>query len=183
MKKLILKYKPVLQFIITFLLVYGVLTFGYKWYLQSASGQHYYPDFFTNLVGQQTKQILECFNYQVELIPHPDEPSLKFILENTYVSRLIEGCNGISVIILFCAFIIAFASNFKSTALYVLIGSILIYTINLIRITLFNLGLYYYPNHKNLLHDIIFPLVIYGTVCMLWVIWVNKLTKKKNSDA
>ena len=107
---------------------------------------------------------------------------MKLILEGKYIVRIIEGWNGISVIILFVSFVIAFSGKFKVTVLFLVLGSVIIYTVNLFRIVLLTLGLYYYPWHGELLHTVIFPAVIYGIVFLLWMLWVNKFSNlgKKN---
>jgi len=53
-------------------------------------------------------------------------------------------------------------------------GSILIHLLNIGRIALLCVALYNFPQYEHLLHGVIFPLVIYGIVFLLWVIWVNK---------
>ncbi|QRM89289.1 exosortase family protein XrtF [Lacinutrix sp. WUR7] len=183
MKQLFIKYKSVIRFIVTFLLVYAVLTVGYKFFLQFSSGDKYYPDYMTNLVAKQSKEILNALDYRVVLLPHPNEASLKLIINEKYVARVIEGCNSVSIIILFISFIIAFASKFKTTAIYILAGSVLIYIANLVRIVILSIGLYHYPWRKDILHTVIFPAIIYGMVCLLWVIWVNGFSKTKKQDA
>ncbi|MDO6596173.1 exosortase family protein XrtF [Oceanihabitans sp. 2_MG-2023] len=181
MKHLFIKYKSVLKFIATFLLVYAILTFSYKFFLQFSSGEKYYPDYMTNLVAKQSKEILNALDYRVELLPHPNEASLKLIINEKYVARVIEGCNSVSIIILFISFIIAFASKFKITVLYIFAGSVLIYIANLVRIAILSIGLYHYPWRKDILHTVIFPAIIYGMVCLLWIVWVNRFSKIKRN--
>ncbi len=181
LKHLFIKYKSVLKFIATFLLVYAILTFSYKFFLQFSSGEKYYPDYMTNLVAKQSKEILNALDYRVELLPHPNEASLKLIINEKYVARVIEGCNSVSIIILFISFIIAFASKFKITVLYIFAGSVLIYIANLVRIAILSIGLYHYPWRKDILHTVIFPAIIYGMVCLLWIVWVNRFSKIKRN--
>ncbi|WP_418509202.1 exosortase family protein XrtF [Corallibacter sp.] len=184
MKELIFKYKAVIKFIFTFLLVYSILTGGYKLYLQYSTGEKFYPDYMTHLVAKQSKELLNTFGYNAQVLPHPDEASMKLIINKKYVARVIEGCNSISVIILFISFIIAFSGRFKTTLFYILAGSVLIYAANLIRVVILSVGLYHYPWRKDILHSVIFPAIIYGMVCLLWVIWVNRFSNiKKAHDA
>jgi exosortase family protein XrtF len=131
----------------------------------------------TNLVAKQSKDLLQVFGYNTIIEPHPDEASMKLIINNRYIARVIEGCNSISVIILFVSFIIAFAGKFKNTFIYVLAGSALIYIANLIRVVILSIGLYHYPWRRDILHTVIFPAIIYGMVCLLWIIWVNRFSK------
>jgi exosortase family protein XrtF len=78
------------------------------------------------------------------------------------------------VIILFISFVIAFTGKFKKTVLFIVFGIVLIHVLNIARIALLCVALYNFPQYEHLLHGVIFPLVIYGVVFLLWVIWVNK---------
>ena len=109
-------------------------------------------------------------------MPHLKQAAYVFFVNNDSVARIVEGCNGVSVMILFIAFIIAFSTTFKKTSLYILIGLLIIHLLNIVRIALLGLGFYYYPEHEELLHDILFPLFIYGVVFALWVLWVMKFS-------
>jgi exosortase family protein XrtF len=177
LKELIVKYRSVIKFILTFLLVYAVLTFSYKLYLDASDGSKYYPDYLTNLVAKQSQSVLQSMGYDATIAKHPDEPSMKLIINKKFVARVVEGCNSVSIIILFISFIIAFAGKFKTTFFYILAGSVLIYAVNLFRIAILSVGLYHYPWRKEILHTVIFPLIIYGMVFLLWMFWVNRFTK------
>ncbi len=181
MKDLIVKYKSVIKFILTFLVVYAVLSFSYKLYLDFSDGSKYYPDYFTNIVAIQTESLLHTLDYDAEISKHPDEPSMKLIINSKFVARVVEGCNSISIIILFISFMIAFAGKFKTTFFYILAGSVLIYIVNLFRIVILSIGLYHYPWRREELHTVIFPLIIYGMVFLLWMFWVNRFSNVKKT--
>ncbi len=155
----------------------------YKFYLQFSDGSKFYPDYMTNLVSKQSEALLNTFGYETRVTPHPNEPSMKLIVNETYLARIIEGCNSISVIILFFSFIIAFSGKLKTTLFYILSGSVLIYAVNLLRIVFLSLGLYHYPEKSEVLHNVIFPAIIYGMVFLLWVFWVNRFSKWNKKDA
>jgi hypothetical protein len=36
--------------------------------------------------------------------------------------------------------------------------------------------LLHYPSSRDFLHDIVFPLFIYGVVFLLWIVWVFKFS-------
>ncbi|GGK11237.1 exosortase family protein XrtF [Yeosuana aromativorans] len=182
MKTLIIKYKSVIKFILTFLLVYISLSVAYKFYLDFSKDSKFYPDYVTNLVARQSADLIDVLGYHAQVLPHPDEPSMKLIINDKYLARVIEGCNSVSIIILFVSFIIAFSGKPKTTFLYILSGSVLIYVVNLMRIVILSIGLYHYPWRREILHTVIFPGIIYGMVFLLWIIWVNRFSNmiKKN---
>lgn len=151
-------------------------------YLDFSDGSSYYPDYFTNAVAKQTEALIQILGYDTQIIRHPDEPTLKLMINGKYVARVIEGCNSISVIILFISFIIAFAGPFKTTFSYIIVGSVLIYIVNLLRIVILSIGLYHYPSRSDELHSIIFPLIIYSMVFLLWMFWINKFSYLRTPD-
>jgi len=177
LKTLIIKYKSVIKFILTFLIVYGVLSLVYSFYLDASKSGQYYPDFITNLVAKQSENLLQTVGYETIVVPHPNEPSIKVIVEGKYLARVIEGCNGASIIILFVSFIVAFSGKIKTTIIFALSGSVLLYVVNLIRIVVLSIGLYHYPWREAILHSVVFPAIIYGMVFLLWMFWVNRFSK------
>lgn len=178
MLQLFQKYKSVLRFIAMFLGSYLVFSVIYHLYLRLFRSATYYPDYITHLVAKQSEALIASMGYKAEIIPHLSELSMKLIVNNTYLARIVEGCNAVSIIILFAAFVLSFFGKLKLTLFYLLSGSVIIYAMNIIRIAILAIGIYEYPQHTEFLHSIIFPLIIYGTVFILWVIWVRIYSTK-----
>ncbi|MEK8180514.1 exosortase family protein XrtF [Flavobacterium buctense] len=176
MKNLLQQYKPFLLFLGKFLLTYLLLTIIYQSYLSRFDASKNEVDSFSQLVANQTKSVLTLFDTETYIESHPTEPSIKIIYKGQYISRIIEGCNALSVIILFISFVIAFTGKWKKTLLFILLGSVLIHVLNIARIALLCIALYSFPEYEHILHGVVFPLVIYGIVFLLWVIWVNKFS-------
>ena len=99
---------------------------------------------------------------------------MKLIYKNKYISRIIEVCNALSVIILFIAFVIAFSGKLKNTIVFIILGSVLIYVLNVSRIVILSMAMFRFPEYQDFLHGVVFPLLIYSIVFILWIIWVNK---------
>ncbi len=131
-------------------------------------------DSFTQIVASQSKLLLSISDSQSHTGINTKEASVKLFYKGKWVARIIEGCNAISVIILFVSFVIAFTGKLKPTLLFLIIGSLLIHVFNVFRIALLCMALNNFPQFDSVLHDVIFPLVIYGLVFLLWIVWVNK---------
>ena len=175
------KNKSIIIFLIKFFVTYFVLVTIYNAYLQKSQQKidTFQTSSITTVVADQTIKVLTFFGYQVEAIQHDKEVSVKLIIEGEYTARVIEGCNSVSLIILFISFIIAFSGSFKATFLFVVFGSMLIYIVNVLRIAFLTVMIYKYPHKVGFLHDLVFPAIIYGTVFLLWVVWVNKFSNLK----
>lgn len=176
MKNTIQQHKPFFIFLLKFVLFYLVFTLIYKFYLNQFNVENKEVDRITEFVAQQTKNTLVFFGQDCEIRKHEFESSFKIIYSNKYLARIIEGCNAISIIILFASFVFAFSSKFKNTFLFILFGSALIFVLNILRIVLLTIGLYNYPEYEEFLHNIVFPVLIYGVVFVLWIVWVIKFS-------
>ena len=176
LKEYFIQYKPFLLFLGKFLLTYALLTFLYQMYLNQFDKTTFEVDGFTKFVAVQTHDLLFFFNENVSIAPHQSQSSVKLFYENQYVARIVEGCNALSVIILFVAFVVAFKGKVKTTILFILVGAVFIHILNIGRIALLAVALHHLPEYETLLHGVIFPLFIYGVVFILWVIWVNKFS-------
>ena len=181
LKEFISKYKDVFRFIILFFGVYLILSLLYGVYLNLSEGGSYNPDYITNLVARQSSSLISDIGFDAEVIPHETNTSMKLYIDKQFLARIVEGCNAISIIILFIAFVVAFSQNLKKTLFFVLAGSVLIYGFNIIRISILAIALYQYPQHEKILHEIVFPGLIYGMVFLLWLIWVRMLPSKRTS--
>lgn len=180
MKKYLIIYKPFLLFLSKFFLAYLVLTMVYQGYLNRFDATQ--VDTITKAVAEQAKQVLSLLNTDSAIVESKSEPFIKIFYHQQYVARVIEGCNAISVIILFIAFVIAFSGKLKPTVFFILGGSLFIYILNILRIAILSVLMYHFPDQEHLLHGVIFPLIIYGAVFILWVIWVNKFSKYASKD-
>ena len=177
MKKYLILYKPFLLFLGKFVLTYLLLTFSYQSYLGQFDVKKFEADGMTQLVANQTKDLMLLFNYDATIVPNIKEASMNLFYNQRFMARIIEGCNGLSVIILFISFVIAFSGKVKPTILYVIGGSFLIHVLNVFRIALLCILMYYFPEQEHNLHGVVFPLFLYGVVFILWIIWVNKFSK------
>ncbi len=177
LKTLIQSNKAVLKFLFVFFGSYAVLALLYQGFLRYNTFENYYPDIITHAVAYQSYYFIDFLGYDTSIYKDPNSPAMLVAINGVAVSRIIEGCNSISVIILFMSFIIAFARRLKSTILFIVFGAACIYVLNIIRVSLLTLGLYFYKEYNSLMHDILFPLFIYGVVFLLWIYWIRNFKK------
>lgn len=175
MKKYLIQFKPFLIFISTFFAAYIALTLVYKLYLNTFEVND--VDGITSIVGKNVAQLMNVFNCNIKIFNSLTDSWLEVWYNKNYVIRIVEGCNAVSIIILFISFVLAFSGKLKTTLLYILFGVLFIYVLNVVRIALLTVLLFRFPAYTHFLHGTFFPLVIYGAVFILWIIWVNKFSK------
>ena len=173
--------KIIINFLIRFFVTYFLLLGAYSIYLKSTQqkGDVFSCDPLTKEVAYQTKKLGDVLGYNTYTGQHESELRMKFFVGDVYASNIVEGCNSVSIIILFLTFIIAFTGSLKATIIFGIVGSIIIYVVNLFRILILSLLMYKYPEYQYLLHSLLFPGIIYGTTFILWIIWVNKFSHLK----
>jgi exosortase family protein XrtF len=131
-------------------------------------------DGITRLVARQTQQTMVFFKTDFQIEKENGEGFFRLLYCGSYVARMIEGCNAISVLILFVSFVFSFSGKLKKTLIFMIIGSCLIYSLNVIRIAILCVLMFHFPEREGLLHGVLFPLFIYGIVFLLWLLWINK---------
>jgi exosortase family protein XrtF len=179
LKALLYKYKSVIRFVVLFLGTYLLLTVLYALYLKLSKESAYPPDYVTHLVAKQSSTLINGFGFDAKVIPHEAQPTMKLFVEGQYLAQIIEGCNAISIIILFIAFVVAFAERFRKTLFFIFAGVAIIYTVNVLRIAILAIALYRYPHYEETLHGVVFPSIIYGMVFLLWMLWIRIISKGK----
>lgn len=182
MLQLARKYLSVIRFIISFLGAYVLLAFLYHLFLQQSGSARFYPDFFTHLVALQSEAVVAALGYQAQVTPGFPEETIHLMVNGRFVARIIEGCNAVSIIILFVSFMFAFFGRPRTTLLYILSGAVLIYVTNILRIAFMAVGIYELPRYSYFLHSILFPLIIYGAVFLLWIIWIRIYSKTRTFE-
>lgn len=179
MLNLFRKYRLVLRFIFVFLGSYFLFSSLYNGFLILYDTENPEPDPLTQLVARQSGDLMESLGYEVEVVMHYTGLSMKLVVDDVFLAGIVEGCNSASIIILFASFILAFFGKPVTTLLYLFAGSVIIYSINILRIVILSVGIYEYPQYSGFLHSVFFPLAIYGTVFILWIIWVRIYSKWK----
>jgi exosortase family protein XrtF len=156
------------------------LTFLYQRYLNGFDENEI--DSITRMVSHHTEQVMQVFNNGSSIEESDGHPYMKLFYNQKYVARIVEGCNAISVIVLFISFVVAFSGKLKTTLFFIFGGSLLIYVLNVLRIAALSALIFYFPKQEPFLHGVLFPLYIYGVVFMLWLIWVRKFSRYASKD-
>ena len=169
------KNKAIIVFLVKFFATYFILFGAYSFYLNKTQQKTdvYVCSPITGTVADHVYQVSKMLGYDAEIEQHSEELSIKFMLNDNYVSRIVEGCTSVSVIILFLSFIIAFSGSIRSTVMFGIFGSMLIYVVNILRIIAISILYYKLPEYQEILHDLVFPGIIYGLTFILWITWVK----------
>jgi len=169
-------FKPVLGILLRFIIIYLVLLFAYQFYLNSFKESGLDP--FSRMIARQVMFLQNSLGFPSALYDDVPKQQIWFHVKAGFVTRMVEGCNAVSVMILFISFVFAFYKGTK-TFVFVAIGLLILYIMNVLRIAGLNIVYSDYPKYGKMSHDYVFPAVIYGTVVVLWLIWIKFFALKK----
>lgn len=172
-------FKPVLGILLRFIIIYLVLLFAYQFYLTSFKEQGLDP--FSRMVAKQVMFLQNTMGFPSALYDDVPKQQVWFHVKSQFVTRMVEGCNAISVMILFLSFVFAFYKGVK-TFVFVVVGLILLHIMNVSRISGLNIVYSEYPRYGKMSHDYVFPAIIYGSVVVLWLVWIKFFALKNENS-
>jgi len=172
-------FKPILGILLRFIIIYLVLLFAYQFYLTSFKEQGLDP--FSRMVAKQVMFVQNTLGYPSALYDDVPKQQIWFHVKTGFVTRMVEGCNAISVMILFLSFVFAFYKEAK-TFVFVGVGLILLHIMNALRIAGLNIVYSDYPKYGKMSHDYVFPAIIYGSVVVLWLVWIKFFALKNENS-
>lgn len=168
------EFKEILIILLRFLGIWLLLFITYQLFLNQFAGN---VDFFTKMISNQSEFLLNATGYETITKDFPKHETVQFYINGKVATRIVEGCNAISVMIMFLAFIFAFYKGIKTFG-FAIAGLVILYVLNLFRIYVLNVVVIEYNSLTKPAHDYFFPAIIYGGVVLLWLVWVNQFVLK-----
>lgn len=163
------EFKPSLIFLAKFLAIYLVGNIAYGLFVESYGDT---ADPVTDQVTQQTSLVLNFAGYSTTAIENKGIATVSLRHEGRVILSVFEGCNGLNVMIVFCAFVIAFSGPVKKMAWFIPAGLLLIHVCNVLRIFLLYIVALRYQDYFYFVHKYFFTAILYLIVFALWAIWV-----------
>jgi exosortase family protein XrtF len=172
--------KPLLLFLAKALLLYVAWNvLYYEWIVPHTALE----EKMTSGIAVSSAALLKVWGYVAEA-KHYYDPDGAYrhseVLVNHQPGILIANpCNGLSLMVLFAGFIIAYPGNRKLKTGYILAGLMLVYSINLIRIQLLILNYLYSKQSFEFNHKYTYTIVVYVCILMLWLYWANRFGSRR----
>jgi len=177
MKSLPLKeFKPTILFLLKFVGIYLVANVLYGIYVTAYSPG---PDPITRIVSQQTAIALGVCGWPSTTKDDERKPTTQLIYNGRSVLAIYEGCNGINIMIIFVAFLVAFGPINKRLWIFTLAGILIIHLMNLVRISVLFWVVLYLPDFTYFMHKYFFTAILFVIVFVLWIVWVRRFSHLK----
>jgi len=179
------EFKPTILFLLKFGLIFGIGSGSYSYFISSYNTQDPpLADPFTEIVAVHTNAALEAFNYKTVMWHPITQPTVGIYIEGYEDDSVgvYEGCNGVNVMILFVAFIVAFGGSVKKMAWFIPVGILAIHAFNIFRLTALCVLATMSHGVFHFVHKYAFTSIIYVFVLLLWIVWVKKLYPQNSKD-
>ncbi len=97
---------------------------------------------------------------------------------SSFAYSIVAECTAIGPIILFAGAVLAYPATWRSRALGIGIGVVLLSAVNLVRlVSLFYIGAYF-PNYLPMAHYLVWQAAIIIFAILLWLFWTDRLTRR-----
>lgn len=177
MKNISIKeFKPTIFFLVKFIGIYLVANLLYGLYVTAYSPK---PDPMTSWVSYHTAIALRGCGWPTIAQDTETKPTTELIFEEKRVLAIYEGCNGLNVMIIFVAFLIAFGPISRTLWWFIPLGLLILHGVNLARIALLFWVSLYLADYMYFIHKYFFTAILYVVVFLLWIAWVKKFSTLK----
>src|SRR5689334_22649988 len=131
MRSIFQEFKPALFFLGKFLLAYFIGNLLYGFFIQAFTTT---ADPMTREVAYQTAWCLNASH--IDATVDANTSVVAMLHKGAIVLDVFEGCNGLNVMIVFLAFVVAYKGPWKRTLWFVPLGIAIIHIMNIVRLFL-----------------------------------------------
>jgi exosortase family protein XrtF len=165
-----MKNRVIILFLAKFIGLYLVLNTMYGFWIES-----YRPaaDPLTRVVTVQSVWLISLFEEDISIGTKPG-PNIPVVQADRVIIEVFEGCNGLNVMIVFLCFVVAFSGTLKKTTIFCIAGILVIYLMNLFRVSMLFFVSKYYHEALYFFHKYAFTGGLYAAVFVMWYLWVQR---------
>jgi exosortase family protein XrtF len=165
--------KPAFRFLAIFVGLYLGLNILYGLWITSCDPE---VDPATTVVTRQSSFLLNLLGEKTSTEPKESTPSIAILNPSGVAISVFEGCNGINVMIVFVSFLFAFGGQRKRMIWFLLLGIVIIYLANLIRVMTLYYVAEYWATYFYYAHKYVLTAFLYALVFVLWWFWIEKVS-------
>lgn len=173
------EFKPALTFLAKFLGLYVIGNVAYGLFVEA----YEFADPITRWVTSQCAHTITILSSAVSVTDGQATPTVSIVQQGAVVLSVYEGCNGVNVMIIFIAFLVAFGGPYAKLLWFAPVGLLLIHLVNLLRIDLLFFVSRDYEEYFYYVHKFFFTIILYLVVFALWAVWVIRFNAKPTTDS
>lgn len=94
---------------------------------------------------------------------------------------ILDPCNALEVFVVYFIFVLAFPTSFARQVIFIVIGVIEIFALNIIRCSLIAYLNMFHKIYTDIAHHYVFSIVLYGCILGLWARYLYKKTNRNET--
>lgn len=183
------EFKPTILFLVKFFVIYFVFSWLYGLFISNYDmAETPATDPITRFVTYNCTRTASFMGYEPEVVEDdhlnrdvlPEQTYDSVWLDDMYAVSIEEGCNGINIMIIFVAFVVAFGGKLINMLIFIPAGLIFIHLANIGRLLLLSLlNVEWGGRAFHFFHKYGFTAVLYVAILILWYLWVMRFSGKK----
>lgn len=127
-------------------------------------------NFMASHVATATTKLLQFFGSDIQQL---DNNVLRHA--NGVSVRIVWSCTGLKQAYIFVCIIAFYAGNLKKKLWYIPLGLLVVYLVNIVRISAITALVESFPDQFVMLHEYLFKYLFYAILFGMWVIWDEKI--------
>jgi exosortase family protein XrtF len=165
--------KPLPRFLIKAAFLYlGWHLLWYQWIEPDGTVNHY----LTYNTASISAFILNLFGESTFTLSPFSEQNTYLFKDNVPLVLIEHGCNGLILMVLFAAFVVAFPGPWNKKSWFIPLGIVSIYLINSLRVIGLAVNHIFSKSSFDFNHKYTFTIMVYGAIFYFWMIWVNRFS-------
>jgi archaeosortase B (VPXXXP-CTERM-specific) len=158
---------PANRFVVLFLIYLAALAFFYpKFSLRYAN----IVDFMAELTAVLSSSVFEPFSDRVQ-----QEGTMVFFAG--FAVEIIEECTGLYEMLIYTAAVLAFPTTLVKKGIGILLGTPILYAVNVIRISFLIWVGRYYPDTFEFMHLYFWQATLILMITSVWLLWIFKVVR------
>lgn len=170
------KIHPVIKLFLSIILLYVGWYIFYQFVLVPGGAFDFWLTQRVTAHSVGVLNLISADHFGIFVNPHG---KCSILRENLKVISVNHACNGQVLYPVFISFIIVTKGSWRNKLLMVLLGSLVIYIVNLIRVISLVYVRIYFPKYLDFNHKYTFVIFVYSVIFALWVFWVHRFSKLK----
>jgi exosortase family protein XrtF len=165
------QFKTIINFLLVFMLTFFVMSAVYDYYLHRTGER---VDGMSSFVATQAADLLGLLGFEASAYDVDTDKSSHVAMDGFARVKVIEGCNGLSVMILFLAFLLGFPGKIKTKVWFIPAGLLVIHLFNVFRVATLGWAVYSFGETGYPIYKELFTASIYLLVMAIWYVWVQR---------
>lgn len=131
----------------------------------------------TRFTSDVSVAVMQLMGFKIDYYLLPETQNTQLYVDGRSSIQIGPPCNGLVLMVIFAGFVLAYPGAWLRKLLFIPLGILGVYVINVIRVVLLCINYTYFPDTFQFNHEYTFIVVVYSFIFGLWMWWSNRWVK------